>query len=196
MAASWWGPFWVAMRVEDRDDADRLVVVRYASTTLHLANPTSVDGLVSLTFHEQRGDGNFYRSDWAGGTYSAPPMWQRWIRPDPSRVFGDSYYLAGWFEIDSSIDELLVDVKVQTLHRTHAGDHVAERTISLVPRPVATPRPSLPARIVDTLRQPFGIGPRWRTAATLPTAPPGTPAPSPGNAETGWPDLGKLDPID
>ncbi|NIQ56563.1 MAG: hypothetical protein GWN71_25330 [Gammaproteobacteria bacterium] len=154
MAKWWWGPFWAAEHRSRRDDADRVYQIDYRLTELHITNPTDRDGVVDLVFHEARGDGNFYRSDWASGSWSAPPRWQRYYRPDPSRIFGDRFFTYGWFEAWTSLDEILIDVRLLTIARNAAGgvvENIAERTLDLVPRraPVAWIIPELIDRFRD-----------------------------------------------
>ena len=116
--------------------------------------------MVDLVFFEARGDGNFYRSDWAGGSWSAPPAWQRYYRPDPSRVFGDRFITYGWFEAWASLDQITVDVSVSAISRnvvsggSNGGggvvENISQRTISLIPKPI--PLLEMIPEIVDRLR--------------------------------------------
>lgn len=145
MANWWWGPYWVAEYRSRRDDAERIYQVDLQVTEFHITNPTNREGVVDLVFHEKRGDDNFYRSDWAGGSWSAPPRWQRSYRPDPSRVFGSRFIIYGWFEAWTSLDDITIDVRAVSIARnvvsgTSASDaggvvqNIAERTIPLVRR--------------------------------------------------------------
>lgn len=145
MANWWWGPYWVAEHRSRRDDADRTYQIDYQVTEFHITNPTDREGVVDLVFYEARGDGNFYRSDWASGSWSAPARWQRYYRPDPSRIFGDRFIVYGWFEAWTSLDDITIDVRTLSLAMnlvsggsiSGAGgvvQNMSDRTIHLVSR--------------------------------------------------------------
>lgn len=145
MANWWWGPYWAAEYRSRRDEADRTYQIDFQVTEFHITNPTDREGVVDLVFWEARGDGNFYRSEWAGGSWSAPARWQRYYQPDPSRIFGDRFLIYGWFEAWTSLDEMTMDVRAVTIARnlisggTDLGaggvvQNMSERTIHLVPR--------------------------------------------------------------
>lgn len=145
MANWWWGPYWVAEYRTRRDEADRTYQIDYQVTELHITNPTTRAGVIDLVFYEARGDGNFYRSEWASGSWSAPPRWQRYYRPDPSRIFGSRFFIYGWFEAWTSLDDITIDVRLVSSARniisggsvSGAGgvvQNIAERTVQLVRR--------------------------------------------------------------
>ena len=158
---NWWiAPYWVAERRSQHDDAGRLFQVDYQLTELHITNPTDSDGVVDLVFYEARGDGNYYRSDWAGGSWTAPPLWQRHYRPDPSLVFGDTFITWGWFEAWTSLKDITIDVVVRRIARNMisggptpgAGgvvENISQRTIGLVRRSV--PVSGLLGEVVDRM---------------------------------------------
>lgn len=138
-------PYWVCEHRARRDSIGRVYQVDHQFTTLRVTNPGPNEGSLDLVFWERRGDGNFYRSDWASGRWTAPPMWQRSYRPDPSRIFGDHFLVDGWFEVWMSLDEMLIDVAISGLTRSVLGDgaasggvvaSISQRTLPLVPRPL------------------------------------------------------------
>ena len=138
-------PYWVSEHRVRRDDADRLYQVDYQLTELLVTNPAAADGELELVFYEARGDGNFYRSDWVGGRWTAPAQFQRFYRPDPSRVFGDHFFTYGWFEGWMSRDDMVIDVELYKISRnmisggsaSGAGgvvENISQRTVQVVPK--------------------------------------------------------------
>lgn len=146
MSQSLMSPYWIAEHRTRRDAADRLHQIDYQFTKIVVSNPGNREGMVELIFYEARGDGNFYRSDWAGGRWIVSPTWQRHIRPDPSRVFGSRFITYGWFEVWMSRDDMTIDVSVSAISRSlvaGAGDgsgglveSISQRTVQLVPKHV------------------------------------------------------------
>ena len=139
-------PYWVSEHRTRRDSIDRLSQIDYQFTKIIITNIEDREGMVEIVFYEARGDGNFYRSDWASGRWIVSPKWQRYIRPDPSRVFGDSFITYGWFEVWMSRDYMTIDVSVSAISRSVVGgsgggsgglvENISQRTINLVPNRV------------------------------------------------------------
>jgi len=136
MAKWWWGPYWEAEHRGRRGEDGRVYQVDHRITEFRVTNPTAREGVLDLVFHEARGDGNFYQSDWAGGSWSAPPRWQRFYRPDPSRVFGSRFFLYGWFTAWTSLDEMLIDVRLRMITKSvdSGNESISQQTIQLLPR--------------------------------------------------------------
>lgn len=137
-------------------DADRLYQVDYQVTEVRVSNPTDLEGTIDFVFYEARGDGNYYRADWASGRWTAPPRYQRYYRPDPSREYGSSFITYGWFEVWLSLDALVMDVELSAISRnmisggSTAGtggvvQNISQRTVVPVPNsPLDMPTPMIP----------------------------------------------------
>ena len=145
--AQWWiSPYWASEYRRLRDDADRLYRVDIQVTYIRVTNPSDAEAVLDLVFFEQRGDGNFYRSDSAGGSWRIPAEFQFSYRPDPSRRFGDSWYVDGWFEVYTNRDDVVIDASLRRIARNVGSgalagtlglvDGVGERTLNLYSRPV------------------------------------------------------------
>jgi hypothetical protein len=132
-------PYWVSEHRTLEDDDGRTYQADYQVTELHITNPGDADGTLELVFYEARGDGNFYRAEWASGRWSAPPKYQRYYRPDPSTVYGDSFFTYGWFEVWMSLNEMVMDVAVSKITRNMAGglvESTSQRTVPVVTKPI------------------------------------------------------------
>lgn len=134
-------PYWVAENRVRRDDTGVIYQVDIQQTKLVVTNPTNSEAIVEFIFYEARGDGNYYRSDWASGRWIVSPNWQRHLRPDPSRVFGDRFFTYGWFDVWLSNNDMTIDVSVSEISRSPifgSGDgsggiaeSVSKRTLNL-----------------------------------------------------------------
>ena len=141
-------PYWASEHTHRYDEANRLLGIYYQVTEIRITNPSNSNGSVNLLFHERRGDGNYYQADWASGSWTMPAKYQRYYRPDPSRVYGDEFSTYGWFELWLSSDALVADVRIAATHEslmvvnTSAGqsdnrmEDISQRTVNLVPKPV------------------------------------------------------------
>jgi hypothetical protein len=172
-------PYWVGEKRRLRDEADRTYQIDYQGTEIWVTNPTDLEGIVDLVFYEQRGDGNFYLSDWANGRWTVPGMYQTHYRPDASRRFGDWFIIYGWFEIWMNLDEMVMDIEIWRLSRNMIGGgagegagglvgNISQRTIQPVKK-----RIPLSVRIPDFVRPP-------RPPAHFPAEPPRILAPGGG----------------
>jgi hypothetical protein len=157
-------PYWVSEHRTLEDDVGRTYQADYQVTEMHTANPGDSEGRLDLVFYEARGDGNFYRADWASGSWSAPPRYQRSYRPDPSLVYGDSFFTYGWFEMWMSLDEMVMDVAVSKITRNLAAgvvESTSQRTLLLVTKlmPLRFRLPELFGRPVSPFTFPGGTVP-------------------------------------
>lgn len=133
MAQKWICPYWI---VENRNRGD-LGYKDYQLTEVHITNPSDLTGRIELLFHEARGDGSFVRADWASGTWDMPAKYQRNYRPDPSRTYGTSFFIYGWFEAFTDLDALVIDVRVAGINRSTdvpGSEGISQRTIHLTPQ--------------------------------------------------------------
>jgi hypothetical protein len=170
-------PYWECERRGLEDDAGRNYQTDYRITGLHVTNPSDADGMLELAFYEARGDGGFQRADWASGRWSMPAKYQRQYRPDPSAVYGTSFFTYGWFEVWLSRDEMVVDVAIWKITRNTAGglvESTSQRTVPLAKR-------SIPLR--------FRLADLFGSPLTPFNFPPGTVLPGGGGGSVGpgWP---------
>ena len=153
-------PYWVSENRNRRDGLGPVYQKDIQLTEIRVTNPSNSEGMAEFIFYEARGDGNYYRSDWASGRWVVSPKWQRYIRPDPSRVFGPRFYTYGWFEVWLSRDDMTIDVAIQKISRnvansSNAGsvqsvEGLSNRTINVIPK-----RVPLFVRIIEGLGFPM-----------------------------------------
>jgi hypothetical protein len=153
-------PFWVSENRNRRDGIGPVYQKDIQLTEIRVTNPSNSEGIVEFIFYEARGDGNYYRSDWASGRWVVSPKWQRYIRPDPSSVYGPRFYTYGWFEVWLSRDDMTIDVAIQKIARNVANSSISDsalsveglsnRTINVIPK-----RVPLFVRIVEGLGFPM-----------------------------------------
>lgn len=127
-------PYWLCESRERPEGNQRDIQF----TELHVTNPGDTDGLVEMIFYEARGDGSFQRSEWAGGRWNAPAKWQRVYRPDPSRVYGPSFFTYGWFELWMSSNAMVAEVQLSRIGRSLVAretESISQRSVPLITKP-------------------------------------------------------------